>query len=134
MTEIRYKFRNVIVCEDIRQEVHGKWSLMGVFSGDIVVPDFPSHVQAAFYLEYVPDPEDNHKLAFEFRLLQDDNELIKGHSEAEIEKGQVATIVLPRGIAAFEKEATLRVCVSVNGGKEIEVVNKRILKGLIPST
>jgi len=52
-------FRNVVVCEDVRDEVGNKRSLMGVFSGDITVQQFPAIVQLAVYLEYAPDKDDS---------------------------------------------------------------------------
>jgi hypothetical protein len=135
VTENKHNFRAVIVCEDIRQEVNGKWSLMGVFSGDIVVQDFPAEIQLAFYIEYLPDSDEvGRMIKFDFKLLQDDTEMVKGHSESKIESGQTGTIILPRGIASFEKESRLRVFISVNEREEIEIVNKRILRSAIPSS
>ena len=32
---------NAIFCDDIRQEINGKMSLMGIYSVDMYVPDFP---------------------------------------------------------------------------------------------
>jgi hypothetical protein len=133
VTETKSKFRNVVVCEDIRQEVHGKWSLMGVFSGDIVVPDFPAQIQIAFYVEYMPDLEEGDQFKIEFKLFQDDLQMGGAHSETRQQPGQVIVSVLPRGFAAFTKETNLRLTSSVNGGDNVELVNKKILKGLIPS-
>lgn len=56
-------FRNVVVCEDVRDEVGNKRSLMGVFSGDITVQQFPAIVQLAVYLEYAPDKDDSEGLS-----------------------------------------------------------------------
>jgi hypothetical protein len=36
------KFYNVILCDDIREEIGNKKSLMGIFGGDVLVPRFPA--------------------------------------------------------------------------------------------
>jgi hypothetical protein len=42
---------NVILCEDVRQEMLGKHSLLGVISGDILVPVFEDYIKIAVYVE-----------------------------------------------------------------------------------
>ena len=38
------KYKCVLFCEDIRQEVGGKMSLMGVLGNKLLVPQFPLHM------------------------------------------------------------------------------------------
>ena len=40
----------VLVCDDIREEITHKLTLIGVYSGDLVVPEFPSNFPLAFYV------------------------------------------------------------------------------------
>jgi hypothetical protein len=42
---------SVIVCDSVRREVSGKEILIGVYSGDIVVPSFPVVIDLAFWFE-----------------------------------------------------------------------------------
>jgi hypothetical protein len=42
---------SVIVCDSARREVSGKEILIGVYSGDIVVPSFPVVIDLAFWFE-----------------------------------------------------------------------------------
>jgi hypothetical protein len=48
-------FRNAILCDDIRNERGNKHSLMGVFSGDLVVAKLPAQVYLALYFEHVSE-------------------------------------------------------------------------------
>lgn len=121
------KFRNAILCDDIRDEAGGKNSLMGVFAGDIVVAHLPATINLAFFLQYFPDASDGPSLSSELRLLQDDREMGKFAMKADTPPaGQVVTIILPRGMLAFDKEGTLRMVVSMNG-KEEEVLSKKVM-------
>jgi hypothetical protein len=120
------KFRNAILCDDIRDEVGGKNSLMGVFSGDIVVPHFPASINIAFFLQYFPDASENLHVTTALRLMDDDKEIAKFGMDANATLGQSITIIIPRGIATFDKETTLRMVASMNG-QEIEIVSKKVL-------
>ena len=60
--------RNIILCEDIRTEVGNKLSLMGIFSGDVVVTEIPATIHLAVYMQYIASPEETGELSFEFRL------------------------------------------------------------------
>ncbi len=126
MAHPKDKIRNVILCEDIRDEIGNKKSLMGVMAGDILVGEFPATLSVASYLEYVPDSEDGSEFSAEFRLLKGDSLLISGEIRAPIEPGKIVQLILPRGLAIFDAETSLRMLVSVKGGAEFEVFNKKI--------
>jgi hypothetical protein len=119
-------FRAVILCEDIRDEVGNKKSLMGVMTGDILVPAFPATLQIALFMEYRPSVPNELNASFEFRLLQNDLEIVKAGMSATIPAGQAANLVLPRALMTVEKEVTFRIRASVNNGPEEEIVSKRI--------
>lgn len=128
VTTLLGKFRNAILCEDIRDEVGGKLSLMGVLSGEIMVPSFPATLQIAVFMQYVSDETDPAHLVFQIRLMQDEIEMAKATLEADVELLQTATLVLPKGFAAFEKPMTFRLMISANGAPEVEVIAKRVIK------
>ena len=47
------KFKNLIICDDIRAEVGNKVSLMGVYAKDIFVPKFPyTFPKLCFFVNY----------------------------------------------------------------------------------
>lgn len=47
---------SVVVCEDIRVEGNGKHMLIGVYATDMIVAQFPSVVQLAFWIRAFPPP------------------------------------------------------------------------------
>jgi hypothetical protein len=119
-------FQNVIVCEDVREEIGGKKSLIGVFPGDILVPQFPITLQLALYFEYKPEKIGS-STTLEFRLMQDDTEMAKGRAVTQLGiTDEIAAVILPRGLAGFDHPCKFRLLVSENGAPEIEVVSKRI--------
>src|SRR2546426_965311 len=69
MSDIPYlKIKNAVVCDDIRREDNGKELLIGVYSGGIVVPQFPAPLVLAYWVQFdAPKPADN--VDVEFRLL-----------------------------------------------------------------
>lgn len=126
MTNLASKFRIAILCEDIRDEVGDKKSLMGVMTGDIVLGSLPSMLQIAFFLEYAPNSAQEAEVSFVFRLMQDENEVLKAGMTAKIPAGHSANLILPRGLMRVDKECVFGLRVSVNDGPEEEILKKRI--------
>jgi len=118
--------RNVIVCDDIREEVGGKHSLMGVFGGDIVLNELPGSIFLAFYMQYFPDPDEQEKMSFAVRLLLNEEQLVSGKFEVDPTKHKTINLVLPRALVTFEKECDLRMLVKVQDADEGEVARKRV--------
>jgi hypothetical protein len=128
VTDSATKLRNVIVCEDIRDEIGNKKSLMGVLTGDILVPAFPATIQIAVFFEYLPDSNDSDHLSIGFRLLVGDGEIVNGGMQATISSKQTASFALPKALITFENETTFKMLVSVNGRPEEEILSRRIGK------
>ena len=116
----------MILCEDIRDEVGNKKSLMGVMTGDVVVGSFPVVRSVAIFMEYRPNAVDPVRVSFNFRLLQDDVEVVKAGMVSDIPAGQSANLIMPRALMSVEKEVIFRILGSVDGGPEEEVLKKRI--------
>ena len=58
----------VVFCEDIRREISNKDILIGVYSGNILLPSFPSTFNVAFWLEAVSNEVGPKELEFRIRL------------------------------------------------------------------
>jgi hypothetical protein len=123
------KIRNVIACEDIRDEIGNKKSLMGVLGGDILVAEFPATLQLAIYFEYAADESDEATFVAKFRLWQDDTAIAAGEINAPIQRGKSVTLVIPRGLVQFQKEASFRMTIALEGENELEVLRKSVSKG-----
>lgn len=127
MADPKDKVRNVILCEDIRDEIGNKKSLMGVMGGDIIVATMPAAIQVAIYFEYHPDDDESEDFALKFRLWQDDTEIATGEMQAPIARGKDITLVVPRGMVLFEKEGAFRITASVRGGPEFQILSKKLM-------
>ena len=127
LVDLDGRFRSVVVCEDIRDELGNKKSLMGVIGGDIRVAELPAAVRFAVYMEYVPGPTTpGQRLKMEFWLMQGDSQLARGAFDVLIPKEKSINFVLPAGVVAFDKPSTLRLLVAIDGGSQQEVVNKKV--------
>lgn len=105
------KFGNVILCEDVREELRKKNTLVGVISGDILVDKFPAVVELAFLIE-VHDAKAGDELEFDLRLGK-----AKGKSKFVVpSEGRVGNIALHKMGVRFEAEGKIQMRVSVNGG------------------
>lgn len=133
MTHLAGKFESVILCEDIRDEVGNKKSLIGVFSGDIIVTALPAQLFVAVFMVYRPNTGRDCEASFELRLMQDDIEIVKGGITSQILAGQEAVLVLPKALMRVENEVILRLLISVNKEPEEEIIKKRIFLMVQPS-
>jgi Family of unknown function (DUF6941) len=124
---IASKFRNVTLCDDVRDEMGNKKSLMGVISGDVLVPSLPATIQIAIYFEYVPDENEPESMNLSLRLFLDEISIASIGMQAHLTNRNPVTFVLPKGLATFEKPATFKVSVSVNNQPEEEILSKKIL-------
>lgn len=124
--DLKKKFRNIILCEDIREEIGNKKSLIGVLAGDILTGAFPAHLSLAIYFEYLPDESDGDEFAADFRLWRGDTMIVHGACKAPIEPDKIVTIVLPRGLAYFDAESRFRMTISLKGQPELELLNKKV--------
>lgn len=119
--------KNVIFCEDIREEIGNKKSLMGVAQGDLLVAAFPAVIQMAVFFEYASHEGREESVSLNFRLMQDDTEIARGNMTAEISSNRRANFIIPKGFVNLEKPATLKLLASVNDGAEQEILSKTVL-------
>lgn len=69
---------NTIFCDDIRHEVNGKLSLIGVYSSHMLVPSFPMTVPQLCLVLSVLTPAEKPFRKLIFRLLKDETVLVEG--------------------------------------------------------
>lgn len=122
------RYRNIILCEDIRDEVGNKKSLMGMIGGDVLVASFPATIKVAFYLEYLVQPYDGGRFGAEFRLFEGDTEIASGKFEANEVVGPIAAMVVPTGLLRVDKETAFSLRIAVNGRPEQEILGRKVLR------
>lgn len=128
MPETKGTIRNVILCEDIRSEIGNKKSIMGIFSGDVIVAEFPARIQFAVYMEYIPE-ETSEPHEIELDMMADDNRIAEIKVKVTKPAAGVTSLIIPRAIVAFEKEASYSIFASISQGPRFEILRKKIQKG-----
>lgn len=128
----------VVVCDDVRLEVGRKHTLVGVFSGDIIVGKLPFTIRLSIWIEYLPEREGKQDGHFKIRFS--DKEPIVLKMEIDIHKMGPIALVIPQFVIRGEFEGDLTVEFSSDGEVWQEISKKRILlgkleprDGLIPS-
>lgn len=94
--------RNAIICEDIRKEIGNKLTLVGVYSGDIIVGRFPADLWLAFYAEFLPSQSGKIPLQIEMLMGRHRKPLVRVEGAMIVEDASdVAVIALPKFRANF---------------------------------
>ena len=119
------KVINAVLCEDVRQEIGNKRSLMGAFSGDIIAAEMPAHIQLALYVDFKRNNPDE-EVALDVAFLVDDSQIVK--FRAKLERGsECATLVIPKGIVQFDKDGVFSVKITPDNQKEEEILRKVVM-------
>jgi hypothetical protein len=120
----RLRFGNMILCEDVREEKRNKLTLVGVFSGDILVPKFPAEIQLAGLFQ-VHDVREGDRIALSIQIGEK-----KFTTEKEFQTAsRHAHIVLVKSTFRFDKEGEIKISGSLNGGRFRAILEKTISKG-----
>lgn len=125
------QFRNAILCEDVREEIRNKKSLMGVFTGDVVVSEFPARIRMAIYLEYAPIKGEGQHI-IEIVLMRDEDEIARATASVD-DDSKPRSIILPQGILLLEQGGDLVVRANV-GEVSTEVLRKSVQLGEVKNT
>ena len=78
-----------LFCDDIRQEIGGKFSYIGVYSGGLFVPTFPITLPKLCLAMSAVTPADKPFQKLSFRVLKDEELLAEGMLDEE----QLANVV-----------------------------------------
>lgn len=89
------QFRNAILCEDVREEIGNKKSIMGVFGGDVLVQSLPARIRVAFYAEYLPNDDEVEEMDFLLKL--GDTTVAEGKLSLPPNKKDVVTFIIQQG-------------------------------------
>jgi len=114
------RISNIIVCDDIREETGGKYTLVGVYSNKIVFENnqkkelFPVSKQLGVFIKFVREKNTTSYTKFEMRLFLDspgkkpsDEIIVSGMAVKEIDfsKPLVISFVAPFN---FQSQGTLK--------------------------
>lgn len=116
---------NTIVCEDVRQEISGKWSILGTFSGDIIVPVLPTNIKLALYMESnVTKP---YKGPMNLRMRLDNDVILEAPGRMDSKVG-ITVMPIPQFVIGVDHPGRLTVEVGTDD-RWFEVSAKKLILG-----
>ena len=120
------KFNNALIVDDIRIEINGKWILIGYYTGDIIIPNFP----APFVFQLTVEIEGLNKGVHEIAMRATAGDAISEFSGSlEIAEESKAIIPSPKLAIVFSEPSVLRVECSADGSEPVVIVEKNVLQG-----
>jgi hypothetical protein len=89
------RFSPIVMCDEIRTEITGKDILIGVFSGDIIIPSFPAAIGVAFWAEVESSNEDIGVREYELRVRAENGQSLSFKVTAEIRAAGTSVLKIP---------------------------------------
>lgn len=120
-----FKIDRSIMCEDVREEKNGKYTLVGVYVGDIQFSAIPGNIAIAFFLEVSLKRSGKFEIHFRLSGPGDHSALIK----ATVLFGEItgpAVIATPRIDLLVDQEGDFTMEISSDGANWTTIAAKRI--------
>jgi hypothetical protein len=116
-----------ILCELVRPEANNKLSILGVFTGDIVIASFPAVTPLSAYLEFLPNRIGRFGFEFRFSAPKGSQSGFKGEIEATaLTQFGLPLPTLPINIA---EPGALVLELKVDDSDWVKVLEKRVIAG-----
>lgn len=97
------RFVHAVFCDDIRQEMGGKVSLMGCFQGDLLVPFLPVALPKLCVFVTVSTPVKRPLKSLKIRIMQDNTELVA----LDVPQGGATVPIVEDGITRILANAAM---------------------------
>jgi hypothetical protein len=119
------KVGNAIFCEYTARGEGGKFLLVNVYSGDIIVPVFPSHILAALYFEFFPGEHKDLEAKLEF--YRGEMKLFEALTHfAETKSGEPAIVNSQQFLLPLDGPTTIRAVIAIKGFKSTQLLTKKV--------
>jgi len=129
-----FKVRNVIFCEDIREEKSNKHILIGVFGGDLHVAEFPAFIRLAIFTEIEIKGDIPPKVYLKISGPSEGMALMEAEPRVNSEADNLQSIVIstPSFAIQAEAEGVIKVEVGFEEGRLQRIGSKKLIlkKGL----
>lgn len=114
---------SVIICDDVRKELNGKDILIGVYSGTINVPAYPTVFHAAFWIEI--EPQGVGTIPCHFRIdMPSGNPPVEFGADLEVSELGTAVFVIGGVPLRLEQDGEIVVSAEI-GSKERKIVKRK---------
>ncbi|WP_257554165.1 hypothetical protein [Sphingobium sp. CFD-2] len=123
-----FSVNSVVLCELIRPEANNKLSILGVYSSDIVVSQFPVQLGLSAYVEFTPSKIGPCEVEFRFSAPGGNSEL---KSEVEVLALGQSAMPLPTVPLVVTETGPAKVEMRVNGSDWTTILEKRVIAGTV---
>lgn len=120
------RIKSAILCEEVRAEVGGKHTLLGVFSGNINVSKFPASIRLAMYFEL--ETSEEAVFTSKIRIKYGNKDPVVGDAEIRATE-KTAALVTPMMNLSAEEEGDFVTEISFGDDQWQEVIRKHIAIG-----
>ncbi len=86
---------HAIACDDIRQEINGKFILIGVYSGNLGLPVFPAHVALGFWMMAKPSQKGDYHIRFRVQGPAENEVTVSGQMIVHVQEKEDMALVIP---------------------------------------
>lgn len=117
-----------IFCDDIRFEKSNKFILVGVTTGDLIVPRVPARVSVAVYLEAISRRSGEIKFFIQYAGPGEGAGIINAQFNSGASDERIALPVL-RSDVLMECEGAFRIAISEDGDNWVTLFEKQIQVG-----
>jgi hypothetical protein len=122
---------NFLLCEDVREEINRKHTLVGVYSGGILVAKFPANIRLAAFLELSFQTDGKHILFLRMRYKE--REIAQLEAEITVGTAGVGILALQSFNLNALEAGNFEIDVSANKETWMLAIKKSISVGEIPS-
>lgn len=123
---------NAVLCEHVVPGLNGKYTLIGVYSGDVIVSELPAKLFLGVYLEIKTGFEPNTMLVVE--VMVDDMVIGKMEAFDRTSSQKGGALVLPQLQIGFERDIEFSVVLKSQGYADTVALRKRISQGDLGAT
>lgn len=91
---------NAIFCDEIRQESNGKFFIIGIYAGDIIVNSFPAHFRISNYIIISGLSKGEHDFSVDVSMVVDGvaTNIGKLEGSLNVEREDLGTVLAPTGL------------------------------------
>ena len=125
------KFLNVLTCEHVISGPMIKPTLVGVYSGDILIQSLPGTITMGIYAEHLPDITQHGKLTLKLMLGKQMIGKVVAETDGNDPLGIIAVPFVPLTIT---ENTRFRVIASCDGFKDKTIVDQKITEGVLPAS
>lgn len=127
----KFEIVKSLLCEDVREEINNKHTLIGVYIGDVLISRIPGNMSIALFVEL--DVKKEGKQSIQLRLSgPGDHEAVLNADLNFIGVGS-STLKTPRIELLVDKEGIFRIDLSEDGETWINLIEKSVTLNPAPS-